>query len=229
MQLSQQHDSAYESEGEQRAESRQSHSTQKKKFTVYRERRSGFEIRRYESKGERRADSRQVDSTQKKFIITVYRERQSSSETKRYEREKGRWVRRDAKKSEFQNIDYAGACKGAVVLIGGTVNKILLDRGKGESAQAAVSAKEAHCETYVKEISGVKMVGAGAEAEAGNAAAGASATYIQAEAYAKVSGAEAGAHAYLLEGITEANARAVAAETRTNAGFGVKSLGAEAG
>ena len=182
----------------------------------------------YESEGEQPTDSRQVVSTQKKKF-TVYREKQSGSEIKRYERENGEWVERDAEKSKFKKVDNAGACKGVGVLIGETANKMLLAQGIGKSAEVAVSAKEAHCETYVKEISGVKMVGAGAEAKAGNAAAGASATYIQAEAYAKVSGAEASAHAYLLEGITEANARAVVAETKANAGAGLKSLGAEAG
>ena len=182
----------------------------------------------YESEGEQPAVWRQVDSTSKK-TVTVYKERQSGSEIKRYERQKGRWARRDAKKSEFKNVDYAGACKGLGIIVFGTANNILLAEGIGKSAEVAVSAKRVDCETHVNEMSGVKMVGAGAEAKEGNAAAGASATPIQAEAFAKASGAEAGAHTYLLEGITEANARAVAVEIKTNAGVGLKSLGAEAG
>ena len=92
------------------------------------------------------------------------------------------------------------------------------------------SAKRVHCETKpVTNAFGVNILGAGAEAKLGNAAAGASVTPIQAEAFAKTSGAEAGAHAYLLEGITEANARVVVAEAQAKAGAGLKSLGVEAG
>lgn len=162
---------------------------------------------------------------------TVYRENYSGSETERYERENGRWARRDAESREFKNVDYAGVCIGMGTVIFGTANNMLLANGIGKSAEVPYpSAKRVHCETKpITSVLGVNILGAEAEAKAGNAPAGASVTPIQAEAYAKVSGAEADAHAYLIEGITEANARVVVAEAQAKAGAGLKSLGAEAG
>ena len=204
-QMSQQNDSDYESEYEQPA---QVYSNQCSwKFE------DGKWVRTVEEKSE--ANLLQVCSDQSKECGWKF--------------EDEKCVRRDAENSEFKKIDGAGACKGVGVLLFGTANKMLLAKGIGKSAQRAVSAKAVHCKKHVKDVFGIKILGARAEAKLGNAAAGASVTPIQGETFAKVSGVEASAHAYLIEGITEVNAKVVVAEVQTNAGAGIKSLGAEAG
>ena len=115
------------------------------------------------------------------------------------------------------------------VAIAGAANKMLLNEGIGASAGVAVSAEKADCDVHVAEVAGVKILDAGAEAKVGNASAGASATPIQAETFAKSSGAEVSAHANLVEGVFGADARAVAGEAKAKAGIGLKDLGAHAG
>ena len=63
----------------------------------------------------------------------------------------------------------------------------------------------------------------------GTAGAGASATPLGAEAYAKTCGAEADACAGLIEDVLEAKARAVIGEAQARAGVGLKDVGARAG
>ena len=161
--------------------------------------------------------------------VTVYKEKQSGFKTEKYVRESGDWVKSDdAGKSKSRQFT-TGACRQVAVAFGGAANKMLLHEGIGASVGVGVSAEKADCDVHVAEVAGVKILDAGAEAKVGNASAGASATPIEVEAFADVSGAEASAHADLVEGVIGVDARAVAGEVEAKAGFGIKELGAHAG
>ena len=161
--------------------------------------------------------------------VTVYKVKQSGFKTEKYVRESGDWIKSDeAGKSKSRQFT-TGAARGLAVGIAGAANKMLLNEGIGASAGVAVSAEKADCDVHVAKLAGVKILDAGAEAKVGNASVGASATPIQAEAFAKASGAEASAHADLVKGVFGADARAVAGEAKAKAGFGLKDLGAHAG
>ena len=105
----------------------------------------------------------------------------------------------------------------------------MLHHGIGAAANAEVNAGKAECETSVAEVSGLKFLDAGADAKVGNAAAGASASPVEVQAFSKACGAEAGAHAGLVEGVLDARVRAVAAEAQARAGVGLVDIGARAG
>ena len=179
---------------------------------------------------QRTTDARRVTDrelvTKNEFV--TYKEKSEGFKTKRYEKESGRWVERNAPrktKSQLKSEASQGMCVG----IGTAADKILLHHGIGVAANAEVNAEKVECETSVVEVSGLKVLDAGAETKVGNVGAGASATPVEAQAFAKACGAEAGAHAGIVEGVLEAKARAVAGEAQARAGFGLVDLGARAG
>ena len=179
------------------------------------------------------SDEDEYDHYQNKLV--TYKEKHTFSlkgegfKTKRYEKESGEWVERNApEKSKSQQFK-SEASQSVCVGIGTAADKILLHYGIGAATKAEVNAEKVECETSVAEAAGLKFLDAGAEAKVGNAGAGASASPVQAQAFAKACGAEAGAHAGLVEGVLEAKTRAVAAEAQARAGVGLVDLGARAG
>ena len=180
-------------------------------------------------------DHYHLPSHKKGNKLVTYKEKHTFSlkgegfKTKRYEKESGEWVERNApEKSKSQQFK-SEASQSVCVGIGTAADKILLHYGIGAATKAEVNAEKVECETSVAEAAGLKFLDAGAEAKVGNAGAGASASPVQAQAFAKACGAEAGAHAGLVEGVLEAKTRAVAAEAQARAGVGLVDLGARAG
>lgn len=113
--------------------------------------------------------------------------------------------------------------------IGVAANMIFLRHGIGTEASVGVSAAETGTEVYVTEVAKLKVCSADAGARAQHASAYASASPAGAGAAAKASVAEADASAALVEGVIEANSRAVAFGAEAHAGFGLEHLGAHAG
>ena len=161
--------------------------------------------------------------------LSVYKEKQNGFKVEKCERESGEWVKKDVKVKSKSREFATGTAKGMAVGIAGAANKMLLNKGIGVSTGVDVSAAKVDCDVHVAEIAGLEILDAGAEAKAGNASAGASATPIEVEAFAKTSGAEVDAHADLIEGVLGVHAKAVAVEAEATAGVGLKSLGAHAG
>ena len=149
--------------------------------------------------------------------------------TKRYEKESSQWIERNAPIKSKSKQFKSGASQGVCVGIGTAADKILLHHGIGAAANAEVNAGKAECKTSVAEVSGLKFLDAGADARVGNAAAGASASPVEVQAFSKACGAEAGAHAGLVEGVLEAKVRTVTGEAQARAGVGLVDIGARAG
>ena len=123
-----------------------------------------------------------------------------------------------------------GSASGMAMGIGRAGDVMLIRNGYGKVAVTGTSTAKASTEVSSGEnIGKLKLLCAGAEAKAGNANAGAMATYLGAQAYANANGAEPTANAAPVENVIEANARAVAAEAQVNAGVGMANLGAYAG
>ena len=169
----------------------------------------------------------------RKVKVKVYKETQwgTDSSTKRSERGtlSGQWISKNRTPKSTSRKLSTGACRAAGVGAGVLADKVLLHYGIGVATEAEVNAQKAECDVCVSEAAGLKFLNAGADAKTGTAAAGCSATPVQAEAFSKASGAEASARAGLIESVVEASARAVAGEAHARAGIGMKDLGAHAG
>ena len=176
-------------------------------------------------------DRRETDHlpSHKKGKLVTYMEKSKGFKTKRYEKESDRWVERNAPKISKSKQFKSEAKQGACVGIGTAADIVFLHHGIGAAANAEVNAGKVECKTSVAEVSGLKLLDAGADARVGNAAAGASASPVEVQAFSKACGAEAGAHAGLVEGVLDARVRAVAAEAQARAGVGLVDIGARAG
>ena len=130
-----------------------------------------------------------------------------------------------SKSKQFKSSASRAACVG----IGTAADKILLHHGIGVAADKEVNAGKVECETSVAEVSGLKVLDAGADAKMVNVAAGGSMSPVEVQASTKACVAEAGAHAGIVEGVLEAKVRTVAGEAMARAGFGLVDIGARAG
>ncbi|KAL2082186.1 hypothetical protein ACEWY4_022004 [Coilia grayii] len=126
-----------------------------------------------------------------------------------------------------------GAVRSAVDMGASAAERVLLHYGVGCQVSAGGSKYEESVEVHVAEVAGLKILSAGASAEALHASASATATPVGVRADATAYVVEVRAHASVVEDVlgAEAAASALKASAEAAAGLGVLGVaaGAEAG
>ena len=97
-----------------------------------------------------------------------------------------------------------------------------------KTTEASEEVGQVGASTKVGDVAGLEFLGANANAGVAKASASSKVSPAGASAQARAAGPEAGANAILIEGIVEANSKAVTAEAGASAGFTLENLGVKA-